>query len=158
MVALLGCEHTLLGHIELLINLYTQVLLLRADLNPLTAQPVSVLGIAPTHMQDLVLGLVEPHEVHTGPPFKPVKVLLNGIPSLQRVNRTAQLGVIGRLAEGALNPTIHVANKDVKQLWCQYQPLRNAVPVHGFDSWTTWCIRNWLDGCIQRVAVNAQDR
>ena len=31
-------------------------------------------------------------------PLKPVKVALEGIPSLQRVNRTTQLGVIGRVA------------------------------------------------------------
>ena len=32
--------------------------------------------------------LVEFHEVHTGPPLKPVKAPLDGIPSLQRVNCT----------------------------------------------------------------------
>jgi len=47
----LRCERTLPGHVELLANL--QVLLLRAALNPFSTQPVFVLGIAPTHVQDL---------------------------------------------------------------------------------------------------------
>ncbi|KAK4823457.1 hypothetical protein QYF61_002293 [Mycteria americana] len=123
-VGFLGCKRTLPGHVELLINQHPEVLLLRATLNPFSAQPVFVLGIAPTHVQDLALGLCE---VHTGPPLKPVKVPLDGIPSHQCVNRTTQLGVVGRLAEGALDPTVHVTDKDVKQHWSQYQPLRNAT-------------------------------
>ncbi|KAK4831337.1 hypothetical protein QYF61_017468 [Mycteria americana] len=99
----------------------------RAALNPFSAQPVFVLGIAPTHVQDLALGPVELHEVRTGPPLKPVRVPLEGIPSLWHVNSTTQLGDIGKLAEGALNPTVHVADKDVKQRWFQYRPLRNAT-------------------------------
>ena len=95
----------LLGHVELLINQHPQVLLLRAALNPFSAQPVFVLGIALTHVQDLAHGLVEPHEVRTGPALKPVQVPLDDIPSLQRVDRTTQLGVICRFAEGALNPS-----------------------------------------------------
>ncbi|KAK4829379.1 hypothetical protein QYF61_003719, partial [Mycteria americana] len=102
-VDFLGCKRTLLGHVELLINQRPQVFLLRAALNPFTAQPVFVLGIAPTHVQDLALGLAELHEVHTGPPLKPVKVPLDGIPPLQHVNRTTQLGVVGKRAEGALS-------------------------------------------------------
>jgi len=35
---------------------------------------VLVFGIAPTHTQDLALGLVELHAVHAGPPLQPVKV------------------------------------------------------------------------------------
>jgi len=104
-VGFLGCEHTLAGHAELLINQHPQVLLLRAALNPFSAQPVFVLGIALTHVQDLAHGLVEPHEVRTGPALKPVQVPLDDIPSLQRVDRTTQLGVICRFAEGALNPS-----------------------------------------------------
>jgi len=54
-------------------------------------------------MQDLALGLVEPHEVHIGPLPKLVQVPLDGILSLRHVNCTTQLGVICKLAEGALN-------------------------------------------------------
>jgi len=65
-----------------------------------------VLGIALTQVQDLALGLVELHESRTGPPLQPVRVTLDGISSLQQVDRTTQLGA--RLAEGALNPTIRI--------------------------------------------------
>jgi len=69
-------------------------------------QPVLILGFAPTQMQDSSLGLVEPHEVHTGPLLKLVQVPLDGISSLRRVNCTTQLDVTCKLAEGALNPTM----------------------------------------------------
>lgn len=45
------------------------------------AQLVLVLGIAPVQVQDLSLGVVEFHEVCTGPTLKPVQVLLDSIPS-----------------------------------------------------------------------------
>jgi len=56
-------------------------------------------------MQDVALGLVEHHEVHTGPLLKLVQVSLAGIPSFWCVNCTTQLGVICKLAEGALDLT-----------------------------------------------------
>jgi len=58
MVGLLGCERTLLGHIQLLINQHPQVLLSRAALNPFIPQPVLISGVGPTQVWDLVLGLV----------------------------------------------------------------------------------------------------
>jgi len=52
MVGFLGIQHT-------------QVLLLRAAVNPFILQPVLILRIVPTQVQDLALGLVELHEVRT---------------------------------------------------------------------------------------------
>ena len=106
-VGFLGCERTLLAHSQFSIHQQRQVLL-RAILNPLISQPVFVLGIAPTHVQDLALGLVELHEVCTGPPLQPIQVPLDAMPSLQRVNCTTHLGVISTLAEGALDPTVQI--------------------------------------------------
>ncbi|KAK4824302.1 hypothetical protein QYF61_013047, partial [Mycteria americana] len=85
------------------------------------------LGIALTQVQDLALGLVELHGVRMGPLLKPVKVPLDGIPSLKRINCTTQLGLICKLAEGALNPTVYVINKDIEQYWVQYGPLRSTT-------------------------------
>ena len=119
-VGFLGCKCTLQAHVELLVNQYPPVLLLRAALEPLSAQPVLVFGIAPTHVQDLALDLVGLHVAHAGPPLQPVKVLLNGIPSLLHVNHTTKLGVVSKLAEGALGPTVHIADKDIKLHRPQY--------------------------------------
>lgn len=72
-------------------------------------------------MQDLVLGLVEVYEVHTGPALKPVKVPLDGIPS-SGLSTTTHFGVIGKLVAGALSPSVHVANRDVKQCGHNTEP------------------------------------
>ena len=74
----------------------------------------SVLGIPLTQVQNLVLGLLELHEIHTGPTFEPAKDYLDIIRALQHVNSTQ------KLAEGALNTTVHVTSRDVKQYWSQY--------------------------------------
>jgi len=92
-----------------------QVLLRRAALNPFIPQSVLILRTAPTQVQDLALGLVEPHEVHMGPPLRLVQVSLDDIPSFWCVNCTTQLGVICKLAEGALDHAVYVLDENVKQ-------------------------------------------
>jgi len=79
MFGLLGCKCTLLGHVPLFIHRYPQVLLHRTALKPFIPQPVLILGVARTHVQDLALGLVEPREFHTGPLLELVQVPLDGI-------------------------------------------------------------------------------
>ena len=56
-----------------LIHQYAQVLLCRAALCPFIPQSLLILGIAPPHVQDLMLGLVELHEVLMGSLLKPVQ-------------------------------------------------------------------------------------
>lgn len=70
-------------------------------------------------MQDLVLGLVDLKKILSGPCLQPVQAPVDGISSLQRVDCTSQLGVVCTLAEGALNPTAHIADKDAEQCWSQ---------------------------------------
>ncbi|KAK4832829.1 hypothetical protein QYF61_025817, partial [Mycteria americana] len=91
-----------------------QVLLHSATLNPIIPQPVLILEVTLTQVQDPTLGLVVPHEVHVGPLLELVHVPLDGIPSLRHVNHTTLLGVICKLAEGALDPTVYVIDEDIK--------------------------------------------
>ncbi|KAK4815789.1 hypothetical protein QYF61_007229 [Mycteria americana] len=86
-------------------------------------QPVLKSRIAPTQMQDPTLGLAEPHEVHTGLLLQVVQVPLDDIPSFWRVNCTTQLGVICKLAEGALDLAINVIDENIEQHWSLYRPL-----------------------------------
>ncbi|GAB0205392.1 cAMP-dependent protein kinase inhibitor alpha [Grus japonensis] len=92
----------------------------RAALNPLNSQPVLILGIALTQVQDLALGLVELPDVHMVPLLKLIQVPPDGILSLRHVNCTTQLGGVCKLAEGALNPTVYVIDEDIKQYWPLY--------------------------------------
>jgi len=58
MVGLLGCQRTLVAHVQLFIHQYPQVLLGRAALNPSIPQPVLIPGVALTQVQDLHLALL----------------------------------------------------------------------------------------------------
>jgi len=62
MVGLLGCECTLVAHVQLFMHQYPQVFLGRAALNPFIPQPILIPEVALIQLQDLALGLVEPQE------------------------------------------------------------------------------------------------
>ncbi|KAK4814468.1 hypothetical protein QYF61_018986 [Mycteria americana] len=128
-VGLLGCECTLLAHAQLFVHQYPQVLFHRAALDHIIPQPVWKLRIAPTQVQDPALGLVEPHEVHTGPLLQLVQVPLDDIPSFWRVSCTTQLGVICRLTEGALDLSVNVIDENIDQHWSQYGPMRDTTSI-----------------------------
>ena len=114
MVGFLGCKCTLLvvfaSHPPITLKSFSSGL---HSTHPFSNQPVFVPGIVSTHMQDLVLGLVELHKVCTDPPLKPVKVPLDGITSLQDIDHTTWLGVVGKFAEGVSSST----DKDIEQHW-----------------------------------------
>ncbi|KAK4813810.1 hypothetical protein QYF61_026414, partial [Mycteria americana] len=124
MVGFLGCKRTLLAHVQLFVHQYPQVLFRRATLDHIIPQPVLKPRIAPTQVQNVALGLVEPHEVHTGPLLELVQVPLDGILSLRRVNCTTQLGVVSKLAEGALNLTVNVIDENIGQHW-SHPPIKS---------------------------------
>jgi len=67
-----GCEGTLLPHVQLANRQYYKVLSGRAVLHPYIPQLVLMAGIAMTQVQDLASAFVEPHKVLLGPLCEPV--------------------------------------------------------------------------------------
>lgn len=84
----------------------SKILLCRAALNPFITSLCWYWNVQ-TQVQDLVLGLVEYHEDHTGWLFKPAKVPLTGSPSLPHVNCTTQIGAVHKLADVHSIPLCH---------------------------------------------------
>jgi len=62
-----------------------------------------------------------------GPLLHPVHVPLYGFPSFQCIDCTAQLGVLFKLAEGALSAIVCVIDKDVEEHLSQGRPLRDTT-------------------------------
>jgi len=115
----MGCEGTLLIHIQLIIHQYPQVLFGRAVLYPYIPLLVLLMEVTTTQVQDLALEFVEPHEVHLCP-------LLSLFRSFWMASclldvSTAPLSLVNcKLAEGASNPTADVVDENVKEHWFQY--------------------------------------
>ncbi|KAK4820567.1 hypothetical protein QYF61_001630 [Mycteria americana] len=136
-IGFLGHLGTLLAHIQAAVNQHPQVLLCLAAFQPLFPKPVALHGVAVAQVQDLALGLVEPHTIDLGPSIQPVQVPLWSLPPLQQINTPTQLGVICKLTEGALDPFIQIIDKDIKQNWPQHRALGNTAcdwPPTGVNS------------------------
>ncbi|KAK4807797.1 hypothetical protein QYF61_023630 [Mycteria americana] len=104
---------------------------------PLFPKPVALHGVAVAQVQDLTLSLVEPHTIGPSPWIQPVQVPLQSLPPLQQINTPAQLGVICKLTEGALDPLVQIVDKDIKQNWPQHRTLGNTTcdrPPTGVNS------------------------
>ncbi|KAK4826517.1 hypothetical protein QYF61_010014 [Mycteria americana] len=120
-IGLLGHLGTLLAHhIQLAVYQYAQVLFHWAAFQPLFPKPVALHGVAVAQVQDLALGLVEPHTIGLGPSTQPVQVPLQSLPPLKQIDTPTQLGVVCKLTEGALDPLVQIIDKDIKQNWSQY--------------------------------------
>ncbi|KAK4820738.1 hypothetical protein QYF61_004419 [Mycteria americana] len=136
-IGLLGHLGTLLAHIQAAVNQHSQVLFGQAAFQPLFPKPVVLHGVVVTQVQDLALSLVEPHTIGPGPSIQPVQVPLQSLPPLKQINTPAQLGVVCKLTEGALDPFIQIIDKDIKQDWPQHRALGNTTcdrPPTGLNS------------------------
>jgi len=64
------------------------------------------------------------------PLFECVQIPLDSITSLYFVICTNQLDVISKLAEGTLNPTVYVTDKDVEEHWFKTDPTPLTTSLH----------------------------
>ena len=62
-----------------------------------------------------------------GPILQPVQVLLDGFSSLLCIKCTTHLGVLHKLAEGALDAIIYVIDEDVEEHHSQDLVLRDTT-------------------------------
>ncbi|KAK4816353.1 hypothetical protein QYF61_015667 [Mycteria americana] len=100
----------------------------------------------PPLSQPVLVGeVLQPSGHFRGPPLDPLQQLpvllvlrapeldavlqvpLDDIPSFWRVSCTTQLGVICKLAEGALDLAVNVIDENIEQRWSQYGPLRDTT-------------------------------
>ncbi|KAK4832002.1 hypothetical protein QYF61_020440 [Mycteria americana] len=126
-IGLLGHLGTLLAHIQEAVNQHPQVLFHRPAFQPLFPKPVALHGAVAAQVQDLALGLVEPHTIGPSPSIQPVQIPLQSLPTLKQINTPTQLGVICKLTESALDPFVQIIDKDIKHNWPQHRALGNTA-------------------------------
>jgi len=105
----------MLDHCQPVIHQDSQVLLHRAPLQQVMPQPVLILTVIPSQVQDSTLAFAKPHLVYCCPALQSVYDLLNGSMAFRYVSHSSQLCIIGVLTEGRHFPLIMVTNEDIKQ-------------------------------------------
>ncbi|KAJ7402359.1 hypothetical protein BTVI_87246 [Pitangus sulphuratus] len=60
--------------------------------------------------------------------MQPIQIPLQCLPSLQQINTPAQLGVVFKLTESALDPLIQIISRDIELDQCQYKALPTKGP------------------------------
>ncbi|KAJ7404215.1 Sprouty-related, EVH1 domain-containing protein 1 [Pitangus sulphuratus] len=78
----------------------------RCIYQPLCAQRVALQGVVVAKVQNLALGLVEPHPLGIRPTLQLVQVPLKSPAAFQLIDTPSDLGVICKFANGALNALI----------------------------------------------------
>ncbi|KAK4816910.1 hypothetical protein QYF61_024920 [Mycteria americana] len=72
-IGFLGHLGTLLAHIQSAVSQHPQVLFCQAAFQPLFPKPGALHGVVVAQVQDLALGLVEPHTIDLSPSIQPVQ-------------------------------------------------------------------------------------
>ncbi|KAK4825855.1 hypothetical protein QYF61_003129 [Mycteria americana] len=122
-LAFLATWGILLAHIQLAVNQHPQVLLCWAAFQPLFPKPVALHGVAVAQVQDLALGLVEPHTTGLSPSIQPVQVPLQSLLTLKQIKTPTQPGVICKLnilsrqSKTDLPEPLFPAHKQVQQFY-----------------------------------------
>ena len=74
-----------------------------------------------TQVQHLAFSFVEHHENGHGPLIQPNQIPLQ-FSYPHEINMPTQLSVVCKLTEGALNPLIHITDKDIKKILSKTAP------------------------------------
>ncbi|RMC13338.1 hypothetical protein DUI87_10873 [Hirundo rustica rustica] len=117
------------------VDQHSQLLFHQAALQALCPQPVVLLGIVVTQIQEPEgLHPIESHTIGSSPWIQPVQIPLQSLPALQQIYTPTQVSVICKLTAGALNPIIQIIDKDIKQDNTDTEPLgKPLVTNHQLD-------------------------
>jgi len=113
----LGCQGTLLSHMNPAVNQHSQTPFCRAGLQPLVSQFILVTGVTPPQVQNPAFGPVKGHATGDCLMLQSIQIPLQGLSSLERVNTTSQFSIISKLVNGAFSSCLQTIDKNIEQKW-----------------------------------------